>query len=146
MRRTLLAAVLAAALPLAACDEGDTTDASTVDPEVSAEVNADVNAQGRQLFQQRCSACHVATAEQNRVGPHLVGMFGRTAGAVAGFRYSDAMTNSGIVWADETLAAYLTAPRTYIPGNRMAFAGLARPEDIENLLDYLRVATAPTPD
>ena len=142
MRRTLLAAVLTAALPLAACDEGDTTDTATVDAEVSAEINAE----GRRLFQQRCSACHVATAEQNRVGPHLVGMFGRTAGAVAGFRYSDAMTNSGVVWTDETLVAYLTAPRTYIPGNRMAFAGLARPEDIENLLDYLRVATASTAD
>ncbi len=134
MRRSLLAAVLAAALPLAACDEGDTTDTSAV------------NAEGRQLFEQRCSACHVATAEQNRVGPHLVDMFGRTAGAVADFRYSDAMANSGIVWTDETLAAYLTAPRTYIPGNRMAFAGLARPGDIENLLDYLRVVTAPAPD
>ena len=105
-----------------------------------------VNAEGRQLFQQRCSACHVATAEQNRVGPHLVEVFGRTAGAVADFRYSDAMLNSGIVWTDETLTAYLTAPRTYIPGNRMAFAGLARAGDIENLLDYLRAATSPTPD
>lgn len=142
MRRTLLAAVLAAALPLAACDEGDTTDTSTVNTEVDAEINA----AGRRLFQQRCSACHVATAEQNRAGPHLVGMFGRTAGTVAGFDYSDAMTNSGVVWTDESLAAYLTAPRTYIPGNRMAFAGLARPEDIENLLDYLRAATAPTAD
>ena len=140
MRRLLLAAALAAALPLAACDEADTTD-TTDTTEPSA-----VNAEGRQLFQQRCSACHVATAEQNRVGPHLVEVFGRTAGAVADFRYSDAMLNSGIVWTDETLAAYLTAPRTYIPGNRMAFAGLARAGDIENLLDYLRAATSPTPD
>lgn len=140
MRRLLLAAALAAALPLAACDEADTTGTTdTTEPST-------VNAEGRQLFQQRCSACHVATAEQNRVGPHLVEVFGRTAGAVADFRYSDAMLNSGIVWTDETLTAYLTAPRTYIPGNRMAFAGLARAGDIENLLDYLRAATSPTPD
>ena len=123
-----------AALIVSGCDnEQDSSDAN----------GATVNTAGRQIFQQRCGACHVATAQDNRVGPSLLGLFGRPAGSVAGFSYSEAMRGSGIVWTDETLTAYLATPRDTIPGNRMAFAGLARAVDIEALLDYLRVVTAP---
>lgn len=62
--------------------------------------------------------------EKNKIGPHLVGIFGRQAGSVGGFKYSDAMKSSGVVWEDETIAAYLKDPKAYIPGNRMAFPGL----------------------
>jgi cytochrome c len=77
-------------------------------------------------------------AEQNRVGPHLVGIFGREAGAVDGFNYSPAMANSGIVWDDDTIGEYLADPRGYIPGNRMAFAGLRNPEQIADVIAYMR--------
>ena len=89
-----------------------------------------------------CRACHVVDQEQNRVGPHLVGIFGREAGAVEGFNYSPALKESGIVWDEESIAAYVADPRGFIPGNRMAFAGVRREADIENLLAYLREATA----
>jgi cytochrome c len=89
-----------------------------------------------------CRACHVVDQEQNRVGPHLVGIFGREAGAVEGFNYSPALKESGIVWDDDSIAAYVADPRGFIPGNRMAFAGVRREADIENLLAYLREATA----
>ena len=98
--------------------------------------------QGQRVFA-RCQACHVVDEERNRVGPHLVGIFGRPAGAVADFRYSSALLESGIVWDDETMAAYFRDPRGYIPGNRMAFVGLRRDEDITALLAYLREATVP---
>ena len=100
-------------------------------------------AAGKKVFN-KCRACHVVDKEQNRVGPHLVGIFGREAGAVEGFRYSPAMKESGIVWDDETIGAYLADPKGYIPKNRMAFAGLRKPEDIANVLAYLREATAVT--
>lgn len=99
-------------------------------------------AAGERVFN-RCRACHVVDQEQNRVGPHLVGLFGREAGSVESFgRYSDAMKNSGITWDEETLKAYIKDPRGYIPGNIMAFPGLGDEEDLDNLIAYLKEATA----
>ncbi len=93
-------------------------------------------ANGQKVFRQ-CQACHVVDQEQNRVGPHLVGIIGRPAGSVEGFKYSDAMANSGIVWDQTTIAEYLADPRGYVGGNRMAFAGLRKPEDIADVIAYL---------
>ena len=139
MKRYAAVAWVGACLTLAACDEAtETADMAAAETAETPAVSS-----GRQIFQQRCGACHVASAEQNRVGPHLVGVFGRTAGAVDGFRYSTALAGSGIVWSDETLTSYLRDPRGYIPGNRMAFAGLARDADLEATLAYLRQATTP---
>jgi cytochrome c len=87
----------------------------------------------------KCRACHVADAPTNRIGPHLVGIFGRAAGTVEGFNYSDALAESGIVWDDDTLAAFLAEPRGFIPGNRMPFAGLQEEQEILDLLAYLRI-------
>lgn len=124
----LVLAVCAAAL--AACGEDGEED--------------DAVAAGRDVFR-RCQACHVPSAEQNRVGPHLLGLFGRQAGSVADFRYSQAMRDSGLVWDEQTLSAYLRDPRGYIPGNRMAFSGLGDEQAIDNLIAYLRQATDPNP-
>ena len=99
---------------------------------VPAATAADAEA-GKKVFR-KCKACHVVDAAKNKVGPNLVGIFGRTAGAVEGFKYSDAMKSSGIVWDDETIAAYMKDPKGYIPKNRMAFAGLKKEADIANLL------------
>jgi cytochrome c len=93
-------------------------------------------AAGERVFRQ-CQACHVIDAEQNRVGPHLVGIIGRPAGAVEGFKYSDAMANSGIVWDETTIAEYLANPRTYVEGNRMAFAGLRNEQQIADVIAYI---------
>lgn len=98
-------------------------------------------ARGEQVFRV-CSACHVLEEGVNRVGPSLYGLFGRTAGTVEGFRYSPANANSGIVWSEETLEPYLENPRTFMPGNRMAFAGVRDPQDRADLIAYLREATA----
>lgn len=98
-------------------------------------------AAGKKVYR-KCQACHVVDKEQNRVGPHLVGIFGRTAGAVEGFRYSKAMSESGIVWNEETIAAYLRDPKGYIKGNRMAFAGLKKDEDVANVIAFMKEATA----
>jgi cytochrome c len=98
-------------------------------------------AAGEKVFN-KCKACHVADEPQNRVGPHLVGLFGRQAGSVEGFKYSDAMTGSGVTWSEETIAEYIADPRGYIKGNRMAFVGLKDEEDIANLVAYLKEATA----
>ena len=98
-------------------------------------------AEGEKVFNQ-CKACHAVDEATNKVGPHLVGIIGRPAGSVEGFKYSDAMKESGITWNEETIAAYLADPRGYIKGNRMAFAGLKDEEDIADLLAYLKEAPA----
>jgi cytochrome c len=95
---------------------------------------------GKKVFN-KCRTCHVVDAEKNKVGPYLLGVFGRKAGSVEGFKYSDAMMESGVVWEDETLTAYLKDPKGYIPGNRMAFPGLKKDDDIEDLLAYLHEET-----
>jgi cytochrome c len=104
---------------------------------VAAEGDAEA---GERVFN-RCRACHVVDQEQNRVGPHLVGIYGREAGSVEGYRYSPALADSGIVWDDETIAAYVEDPRGFIPGNRMAFPGIRNEQEIADLLAYLREAT-----
>ena len=96
-------------------------------------------AAGEKIFN-KCKTCHFVDQAKNKIGPHLVGIFGRPAGAVEDFKYSDAMKNAGIVWEDDTLTQYLQDPRGYIPGNRMAFAGLKKEDEIQNLLAYLHEA------
>lgn len=91
---------------------------------------------GEQVFRQ-CAACHSFDPAERRPGPHLQGLFGRTAGTVEGFRYSDAMAGSGIVWDDATLSAYLLDPRGNLPGTRKP-VGLRDEADIQDVLAYLR--------
>jgi cytochrome c len=98
-------------------------------------------AKGEKVFT-RCKACHEVAKPQNKVGPHLVGIVGRPAGSVEGFKYSDAMKGSGIVWNEETLSAYLKDPKGYIAGNKMAFTGLKKEDEVENVIAYLEQATS----
>lgn len=93
---------------------------------------------GAQVFR-KCRACHVVDSAKNRVGPHLVDVIGRVAGSVAEFtKYSPAMRESGIVWDEATLDAYLENPRKYLKGGRMAFPGLPNPTDRTNVIAYLK--------
>lgn len=94
---------------------------------------------GKTVFK-KCLACHATDTTTNKVGPHLGDVIGRTAGTVPGFAYSDAMKqagSAGLVWDDATLTEYLAAPKAKVPGTKMAFAGLKKPDDVANLLAYL---------
>jgi cytochrome c len=93
-------------------------------------------AAGKKVFN-KCKACHVADQEKNRVGPHLVGIMGRPAGAVADFKYSSAMKDSGITWDADTLSQYLHDPKGFVPGNKMAFVGLKKDQEVTDVIEYL---------
>ncbi len=99
-------------------------------------------ARGERVYN-RCKSCHELERERNRNGPHLVDLFGRVSGSVEGFRYSPAMADAEIVWDEETLDGFLSDPRGYMRGNRMSFAGLRQERDRQDLIAYLKQATAP---
>ena len=99
-------------------------------------VAADIKA-GEKVFK-KCKACHYADREKHKTGPHLVEIIGRTAGSVEDYKkYSKAMKASGIVWDETTLADYLRAPKKFMPGTKMPFAGIKKDEDIIHLIVYL---------
>ena len=86
----------------------------------------------------RCMICHTFdNGGANKVGPNLFGVVGRTAGSVSGYNYSTAMKGAGFKWTEENLSAYLADPKVKVPGNKMAFAGLSKPDQIADLIAYL---------
>ena len=93
---------------------------------------ADVVAGGK-IFKKR-KACHAVNAKKHKTGPHLVNLFGRSAGTIDEYnRYSEAMKSSGIVWKEGTLDGYLEKPKAYIIRTRMAFAGLRKKQIVLTL-------------
>ncbi len=98
-------------------------------------------ANGKQKFGM-CRACHtIAPGGANMTGPNLHGVFGRKAGEVPGYKYSDVVKNSGFVWDAAHLDKWLAEPRTYLPGTKMSFAGLKNPKDRIDLIAFLKVET-----
>jgi cytochrome c len=99
-------------------------------------------AAGQKVFN-KCKTCHEADQAKNKVGPNLVGVFGRKAGSVADFKYSDAMKNSNVVWSETTIAEYVKNPKEFVPGNKMVFPGLKSDQEVADLIAYLQQATTP---
>ncbi|WP_137155707.1 cytochrome c family protein [Rhizobium sp. FKL33] len=102
---------------------------------------ADGDAKAGAAVFKKCSACHTATEAKNKVGPSLMGVAGRKVASVEGFKYSDALKTFGAdgkVWDDAHLTAYLADPKGTVAKNKMAFPGLKKPEDIANVIAYLK--------
>jgi cytochrome c2 len=96
---------------------------------------------GAEVFK-KCRACHdVGPTAKNKVGPLLNDIVGRKAGTIEGFAYSDANKNAGakgLVWTEEVLFQYLEKPLTFMPGTKMAFAGLKDEQDRKDVIAYLK--------
>lgn len=118
MNKIILAGLMCALMPFSAMAEGDV-------------------AAGEKVFK-KCKACHaVGPKAKNRVGPLLNGIVGREAATVEGYKYSKAMKAAELTWDVETLTTYLANPRKSVKGTKMAFAGLKKDADLENVIAYL---------
>lgn len=100
-------------------------------------------AKGAVVFK-KCQSCHTATEAKNRVGPSLLGVVDRPVATVEKFKYSKAMKDfgAGKTWDEATLTTYLAAPAAMVKGTTMAFAGLKKPEDIADVIAYLKAPPA----
>lgn len=97
---------------------------------------------GRRVFAQ-CRSCHTIDAgAPNRVGPNLHHVFGREIGTAEGFNYSQPVRDADFVWDADRLDHWLQNPQTFLPGNRMAFAGVRDATQRRDLIAFLMVETA----
>jgi cytochrome c len=92
-------------------------------------------ARGRQIFEKRCTGCHAL--EQNREGPRLQGVFGRTSGTVPGYPYSPELIKAAIVWDESSLDRWLSGPDILVPGTNMDFH-VPKPEERRDLISLLK--------
>jgi cytochrome c len=107
-------------------------------PDERAAMEGDAG-RGRELFERRCTGCHAM--EQNREGPRLSGVFGRTSGTASEFAYSAGLKNAHIVWNDTTLERWLADPDAMVPENNMGFQ-VARPQERRDLIRFLKESAA----
>ena len=93
----------------------------------------------------RCAACHnVEQGGHNGLGPNLFGAFGAPAASKPNYYYSPAMKESGLVWDFATLDKFLENPRAVVPGTKMTFAGLKKPEDRKAVIAFLKIRAPAT--
>jgi cytochrome c len=88
------------------------------------------------LFEKRCGGCHAL--DRDKEGPRLRGVYGRTAGSIDSFQYSDALKKSKIVWKDETLDHWLTDTEKLVPDNDMTFH-VDKAEERQEIIAYLKL-------
>ena len=106
-----------------------------------AALDAELLKSGEKAFK-KCKSCHqIGAGAKNKTGPHLNGIFGRKIGGIEGFKYSKvfkAMKDEGRVWDEESMAAFLAAPKKYAKGTKMSFSGFKKDEDIVSTIEYLK--------
>lgn len=109
----------------------------------SATFAQDRTAEGERLFRARCASCHAVQTGRNTAGPHLAGVLGRKAGAVAEARYSRALSVSDIVWNEQSLDTYISNPRQAVPGTTMT-VGVSDAAQRSAIIAYLATLSGAT--
>lgn len=106
---------------------------------------AETSSNGERQFNRKCAICHTLGPDgQRRAGPSLYGLFGRPAGAVEDYSYSETLQNSDIVWSAETVdKLFDLGPDNYTPGTKMPMQVIAKQQDRDDLIAYLQANTTP---
>ena len=87
----------------------------------------------------KCKICHqIGEGAKTVVGPELNGIVGRHSASIEGFNYSEGMKKANLTWTEDQLSEYLKNPKQKVAGNKMAFVGLSKPEDIANVIAFLK--------
>lgn len=111
--------------------------------------NADAKA-GETAFK-KCQSCHSGEkGGPNKVGPDLWSIVDRPIAGHEGFSYSAGMkefSKGGAEhWTFDNLNHFLAAPKAFVKGTAMGFAGLKNDAERANLIAYLRtLADSPVP-
>jgi len=117
---------------------GGGTPAAATGPEPIKDLLAKASLADGEKVSKICGSCHSFNpGEPNRIGPNLAGIVGRARAAVAGFAYSDAMKAKGGKWDADSLNEFLWGPQKFVPGTKMTFAGLKKPEDRAAIIKWL---------
>lgn len=119
-------------------DAGATAAAAPAEVEPINDLMATADPTKGEKVSKVCGACHTfGPGEPNKIGPNLAGIVGKSRASTAGFAYSDAMKAKGGSWNQDSLNEYLWNPKKFIPGNKMVFVGLKKPEDRAALIKWL---------
>jgi cytochrome c len=102
---------------------------------LSVPARAQAQADAKALFEKRCGGCHAL--DRDKEGPRLGGVFGRTAGSVDSFQYSDALKKSKVKWTEETLNKWLTDTEKLVPNNDMTFH-VEKADERSEIIAYLK--------
>lgn len=149
MRKSVaIATVLVMNMALAACgghkdagqgEESAAEVAASPDTPVSSDTPAsEAGGIAKPAAFAQCQSCHSVEPDKHLIGPSLAGIYGTPAGDIEGYNFSPAMRQSGIVWDDKTLDAYIKAPREVVPGTKMTYPGLKDDARRAEVVAYLK--------
>jgi len=117
-------------------EEAPAADTATAEVDFATIFASADAAAGEKVFA-KCKSCHKVDGS-NGVGPHLNGVVGRNHAGVSDYAYSEAnLALAAEIWSPEALNGFLVNPKEYMPGTKMSFAGLPKPEDRANVIAYL---------